>query len=104
MDRLRVEHLEVHYGALGGLADVSLDVQPGTIVALLGSNGAGKTTTLNCIAGLVSPSGGTIDWRGEAIGGRPAYGIVSHGLAPSPASWRVFCTPTAAKDLRRRHR
>ena len=64
MDRLRVEHLEVHYGDLVGVADVSLDVQPGSIVALLGSNGAGKTTTLNCIAGLVRPSGGTIEWRG----------------------------------------
>ena len=55
MDRLRVAHLEVRYGDLVGVADVSLDVPPGTIVALLGSNGAGKTTTLNAIAGLVPP-------------------------------------------------
>src|SRR6201999_329262 len=73
MDRLRVEHLEVHYGDLVGVRDVSLDVQPGAIVALLGSNGAGKTTTLNCIAGLVPPSGGAIEWRGEGSGGTPAY-------------------------------
>jgi branched-chain amino acid transport system ATP-binding protein len=77
VNRLRVEHLEVRYGDLVGIADVSLDVQPGSIVALLGSNGAGKTTTLNAIRGLVPPSGGTIEWRGAPIGGSPAYAIVS---------------------------
>src|SRR5690349_23312556 len=100
MDHLRVAHLEVHYGDLVGVADVSLDVQPGTIVALLGSNGAGKTTTLNCIAGLVSPSVGTIEWRGEAIGGQPAYAIVSKGLALSPEGWRLFVTQTVEQNLR----
>src|SRR4051794_5124525 len=100
MDRLRVEHLEVHYGDLVGVRDVSLDVQPGTIVALLGSNGAGKTTTLNCIAGLVSPSGGTIEWRGDNIGGQPAYAIVSKGLALSPEGWRLFVTQTVEQNLR----
>ena len=94
MDRLRVEHLEVHYGDLVGVADVSLDVPPGTIVALLGSNGAGKTTTLNCIAGLVRPSGGQIEWRGAAIGSEPAYAMVSKGLALSPEGWRLFVTQT----------
>ena len=54
-------------------------VEAGTIVALLGSNGAGKTTTLNAIAGLVRPSAGRIEWRGEEIGGQPAYQIVSKG-------------------------
>lgn len=100
MDRLRVEHLEVHYGDLVGVADVSLDVQPGSIVALLGSNGAGKTTTLNCIAGLVSPSGGSIEWRGAPIGGEPAYAIVSKGLALSPEGWRLFVTQTVEQNLR----
>ena len=100
MDRLRVEHLEVHYGDLVGVADVSLDVQPGTIVALLGSNGAGKTTTLNCIAGLVRPSGGRIEWRGAPIGGEPAYAIVSKGLALSPEGWRLFVAQTVEQNLR----
>ena len=100
MDRLLVEHLEVHYGDLVGVADVSLDVRPGTIVALLGSNGAGKTTTLNCIAGLVLPSGGRIEWRGAPIGGEPAYAIVSKGLALSPEGWRLFVTQTVEQNLR----
>src|SRR6185436_5460080 len=100
MDRLRVEHLEVHYGDLVGIADVSLDVQPGTIVALLGSNGAGKTTTLNAVAGLVRPSAGTIEWRGAAIGGEPAYAIVAKGLALSPEGWRLFVTQTVEQNLR----
>src|SRR6266487_707637 len=100
MDRLCVEHLEVRYGDLVGIADVSLDVQPGSIVALLGSNGAGKTTTLNCIAGLVRPSGGTIVWRGNGIGGEPAYTIVSKGLALSPEGWRLFVTQTVEQNLR----
>src|SRR5947209_17805809 len=100
MDRLRVERLEVHYGDLVGVADVSLDVQPGTIVALLGSNGAGKTTTLNCIAGLVRPSGGRIEWRGAPVGGEPAYAIVSKGLALSPEGWRLFVTQSVEQNLR----
>src|SRR5215475_1676996 len=99
MDRLRVDHLEVHYGDLVGVRDVTLDVQPGTIVALLGSNGAGKTTTLNCVAGLVRPSAGTIEWRGAAVGGEPAYAIVSKGLALSPEGWRLFVTQTVEQNL-----
>ena len=100
MDRLRVENLEVRYGDLVGIADVTLDVQPGSIVALLGSNGAGKTTTLNAVAGLVRPSGGTIEWRGETIGGEPAFAIVAKGLALSPEGWRLFVTQTVEQNLR----
>ncbi len=83
MDQLKIEHLEVRYGDLVGIADVSLEVATGNIVALLGSNGAGKTTTLNAIAGLVRPSGGSIEWNGEKIAGQPAYAVVSKGLALS---------------------
>ena len=64
--QLTVKHLEVRYGDLVGIADVSIEVPAGSIVALLGSNGAGKTTTLNAIAGLVPSSGGSIHW-GNAV-------------------------------------
>jgi branched-chain amino acid transport system ATP-binding protein len=97
---LEVEHLEVRYGDLVGVADISLKVQAGRIVALLGSNGAGKTTTLNAIAGLVRPSGGRVSWRGEEIAGQPAYQIVSKGLALSPEGWRLFVSQTVEQNLR----
>jgi branched-chain amino acid transport system ATP-binding protein len=100
MDTLRVEHLQVRYGDLVGVADVSLQVQAGSIVALLGSNGAGKTTTLNAIAGLVPASGGTIEWRGESIAGLPAHAIVRKGLALSPEGWRLFVTQSVEQNLR----
>jgi branched-chain amino acid transport system ATP-binding protein len=97
---LIVDHLEVRYGDLIGVADISLKVTAGQIVALLGSNGAGKTTTLNAIGGLVRPSRGRIEWQGEAISGRPAYEIVSKGLALSPEGWRLFVSQTVEQNLR----
>jgi branched-chain amino acid transport system ATP-binding protein len=100
MPELKVEHLEVRYGDLVGVADISLQVQAGQIVALLGSNGAGKTTTLSAIAGLLRPAGGRIEWRGETISGTPAYAIVSKGLALSPEGWRLFVTQTVEQNLR----
>jgi branched-chain amino acid transport system ATP-binding protein len=100
MDDLRVEHLQVRYGDLVGVADVSLRVPQGSVVALLGSNGAGKTTTLNAIAGLVQPSRGVIDWRGTDIAGKPAYAIVASGLALSPEGWRLFVSQTVEQNLR----
>ncbi len=99
-DRLRVANLEVRYGDLVGVADVSFEVAEGSVVALLGSNGAGKTTTLNAIAGLVKPSRGTIEWRGEDIGRLPAYAIVPKGLALSPEGWRLFVSQTVEQNLR----
>jgi branched-chain amino acid transport system ATP-binding protein len=100
MDHLRVEHLEVRYGDLVGVADVSLEAKPGSIVALLGSNGAGKTTTLNAIAGLVPASAGAIEWRGEGIASLPAHAIVRRGLALSPEGWRLFTGQTVEQNLR----
>ncbi|HEU5018581.1 MAG TPA: ABC transporter ATP-binding protein [Pseudolabrys sp.] len=100
MDRLQVEHLEVRYGDLVGIADVSLEVSGGSVVALLGSNGAGKTTTLNAIAGLVQPSAGSIRWGDEEIGGQPAYAIVSKRLALSPEGWRLFVSQSVEQNLR----
>ncbi len=97
---LRVEHLEVRYGDLVGVADVSLEVRAGQVVALLGSNGAGKTTTLNAIAGLVAPSAGTIAWNGEAITRHPSHAIVARGIALSPEGWRLFVGQTVEQNLR----
>ncbi len=99
MSRLVVRNLEVRYGDLVGVADVSLTVEPGSIVALLGSNGAGKTTTLNAIAGLVPRSRGSIEWDGAEIGGLPAYAVVPKGLTLSPEGWRLFVSQTVEQNL-----
>jgi branched-chain amino acid transport system ATP-binding protein len=96
---LRIEHLEVRYGDLIGVADVSLEVPAGSVVALLGSNGAGKTTTLNAIAGIVPVSAGTVAFDGENIAGRPAYAIVRKGLALSPEGWRLFTQQSVENNL-----
>ena len=96
---LEVENLEVRYGELIGVADVSLQVPQGSVVALLGSNGAGKTTTLNAIAGIASASKGRIAFRGEDIAGQPAYAIVRKGLALSPEGWRLFVQQTVESNL-----
>jgi len=99
MNELSVRHLQVRYGDLIGVADVSLEVEAGTTVALLGSNGAGKTTTLKAIAGLVPASAGEIRWRGESIAHLPAYKIVSRGLALSPEGWSLFTQQTVEQNL-----
>lgn len=96
---LVVEHLEVRYGDLVGVADVSVRVPAGKIVALLGSNGAGKTTTLNAIAGLVPVASGRIVWDGEQIAGQPAFAIVRKGIALSPEGWHLFTQQTVEQNL-----
>ena len=96
---LRIEHLEVRYGDLIGIADVSLEVAEGSVVALLGSNGAGKTTTLNAIAGLVPASAGRIRFGGDEISGQPAFAIVRKGLALSPEGWRLFVQQSVENNL-----
>jgi branched-chain amino acid transport system ATP-binding protein len=96
---LVVRNLRVHYGDLIGVADVSFEVAPGSIVALLGSNGAGKTTTLNAIAGIVPASAGQIEFEGRTIAGAPAYAIVRKGLALSPEGWRLFVQQSVEKNL-----
>jgi branched-chain amino acid transport system ATP-binding protein len=97
---LRVRNLEVRYDDLVGLADVSLEVAQGSVVALLGSNGAGKTTTLNAIAGLNRRSAGSVEWMGEDISELPAYTVVSRGLTLSPEGWRLFTQQTVEQNLR----
>jgi branched-chain amino acid transport system ATP-binding protein len=99
MSDLKIRNLEVRYGDLVGVADVSLEVKNGSVVALLGSNGAGKTTTLNAVAGLVPKSAGRIEWGGAEIGGLPAYAVVRRGLALSPEGWRLFVGQSVEQNL-----
>jgi len=96
---LRVANLEVRYGDLIGISDVSFEVPEGSVVALLGSNGGGKTTTLNAIAGLIPVHAGRIEFRGEAIAGEPAFAIVRKGLALSPEGWRLFVQQSVENNL-----
>lgn len=97
---LKVSNLEVRYGDLIGVADVSFEVPKGQIVALLGSNGAGKTTTLNAIAGIVRGSRGSIRFEEQELIGQPAYAIVRRGLALSPEGWRLFVQQTVENNLK----
>lgn len=96
---LAVTNLEVRYGDLIGVSDVSLEVPNGSIVALLGSNGAGKTTTLNAVAGLVPVSRGHIKLDDREITGVPAYALVRRGLALSPEGWRLFVQQSVENNL-----
>ena len=96
---LKLDHLEVKYGDLIGVADVSFEVPEGSVVALLGSNGAGKTTTLNAIAGTARVSAGTVAFDGENIEGQPAYAIVRKRLALSPEGWRLFTMQSVENNL-----
>jgi branched-chain amino acid transport system ATP-binding protein len=96
---LRVAHLDVRYGDLIGVSDVSFEVPEGSVVALLGSNGGGKTTTLNAIAGLIPVHAGEIEFRGAAIAGRSAFAIVRKGLALSPEGWRLFVQQSVENNL-----
>lgn len=100
MSDLLVDALEVRYGDLIGVADVSLRVAKGSTVALLGSNGSGKTTSLKAIVGLVRASAGTVRWGDEAIQSLPAYEIVSRGLALSPEGWSLFTMQSVEQNLR----
>src|SRR4051812_13459470 len=96
---LTVEKLEVRYGDLIGVSEVSLEVVEGSVVALLGSNGAGKTTTLNAIAGLFPASRGSITFAGQRLNGLPAYAIVGKGIALSPEGWRLFVQQSVENNL-----
>ena len=97
---LRIANLEVRYGDLIGVSDVSLDVPEGSVVALLGSNGGGKTTTLNAIAGLIPVHSGRIEFCGQNIAGQNAFAIVRKGLALSPEGWRLFVQQSVDNNLR----
>ena len=96
---LRVEDLIAGYGGLPALHGVSLEVNRGEIVALVGANGAGKSTLLRAIAGLLRPGSGRIDLDGRRIDGRPAHEIVRSGIAYVPEGRHLFGRLTVLDNL-----
>ena len=97
--RLEVSALSVSYGRRRALTDVSLTVEPGEIVTLLGANGSGKSTTLRAISGLVRPAGGTIRWGGRDLGTLAADAIVTAGIGHVPEGRDIFVDFTVLENL-----
>jgi branched-chain amino acid transport system ATP-binding protein len=87
---LEIERLAVSYGEVAALRDVSLTINQGEIIALIGGNGAGKTTTLKTISGLLTPSAGSIRFEGESIVGLSPDRIVASGIVQVPEGRHVF--------------
>jgi branched-chain amino acid transport system ATP-binding protein len=96
---LRVEGLNVFYGGLQALRDVSLEVREGEFVTLIGPNGAGKTTLLRTISGLMQPASGTITFRGETLNDLPAHAICERGLIQVPEGRELFPRMTVLENL-----
>jgi branched-chain amino acid transport system ATP-binding protein len=97
---LRVDNLEVNFGAVRALKGVSLDVHEGEVIALVGANGAGKSTTLRSISGLARAKSGTVTFAGTVINKRTAPQIVRLGIAHSPEGRRLFGGLSVAENLR----
>ena len=100
MALLEVENIDVFYGAVQALRGVSLQVEAGEMIALLGANGAGKTTTLRTISGLLSPKSGSIVFDGSSIAGVPAHRLVRMGIAHLPEGRDLFPSLTVQENLR----
>jgi branched-chain amino acid transport system ATP-binding protein len=96
---LELAGLSVAYGIVDALKAVSLTVEPGEIVAMVGANGAGKTTTLSAISGIVRPKAGTVSFNGRRLNGLPVEDIVRLGLAHAPEGRRIFPGLTVAENL-----
>ena len=99
MALLTIENLSVHYGAIQALHGVSIAVEPGEIVTLIGANGAGKSTTLRAVSGLVKPSGGTITFDGKSLAGVAPHKILRRGLAQVPEGRGIFPNLTVDENL-----
>jgi branched-chain amino acid transport system ATP-binding protein len=99
MALLSVEHIDVAYGDVQVINDLSLTVEEGEVVSIIGGNGAGKSTLLRAISGLLSPSAGEIRFRGEAIHTLPPEKIVERGIVHVPEGRRLFALMTVAENL-----
>jgi branched-chain amino acid transport system ATP-binding protein len=100
MNLLEVQDLRVNYGHIQALKGISLNVQAGEVVAILGANGAGKTTLMRSLSGLIAPQGGTIRFDGHDTTRLGADRIVKLGIGQSPEGRRVFGTLSVAENLR----
>ena len=96
---LVIKDLSVYYGAIQALEGISLEVNAGEIVTMIGANGAGKSTTIRSISGLVRPRTGTILFEGKALHDLPAHEIVSLGISQSPEGRRVFANMSVRENL-----
>ena len=96
---LKINDINVYYGAIHAIKGISLEVNEGEIVTLIGANGAGKSTTLRTISGLLKPKTGTIEFEGKNIAGMPAQNIVKAGISQVPEGRRVFANMTVQENL-----
>ncbi len=96
---LKVENINVYYGAIHAIKDVSFHVEEGEIVTLIGANGAGKSTILKTMSGLLHSKTGSVEFMGERLGGVPPHKIVERGLAQVPEGRRVFTQMTVEENL-----
>jgi branched-chain amino acid transport system ATP-binding protein len=96
---LKIDNIDVYYGAIHALKGISLEVNQGEIVTLIGANGAGKSTTLRTISGLLKPKNGSITFMGENIAGVRAHEIVKKGISQVPEGRRVFAEMTVMENL-----
>jgi branched-chain amino acid transport system ATP-binding protein len=96
---LEVRDLEVAYGKIVAVKNISFSVEQGQVVSLIGTNGAGKTTTLRTISGLLRPSSGEVWFQGERIDNVAAHDIVARGLAHSPEGRRIFPRLSVEENL-----
>ena len=99
MALLEVSDIHVHYGAIEALKGVSITVEEGEVVTLIGSNGAGKSTTLRSISGLTPPSSGKITFDGEDITHTAAHDVVGHRIALAPEGRHCFPRMTVRENL-----
>ncbi len=99
MAMLDINDINVYYGAIHAIKGVSLTVNEGEIVTLIGANGAGKSTTLRTISGLLKPKTGTINFLGKDIAGMPAHKIVHEGISQVPEGRRIFAEMTVKENL-----
>lgn len=99
MALLEISDIHTYYGHIYALKGISLTVDKGEVVTLIGANGAGKTTTLKTISGLLNPRMGTIKLAGEQINGLPAHVIVSKGIGQAPEGRQIFTRLTVIENL-----